>query len=341
MRTLIALLVICNLITLFVWLRSPGHHLMKAADEESVRTPTPDWAFYTNEQHFEAPLNKAGDSMEMFGRLWKSLPPAINVYPSEGYYYFNGFIGNDFVRGNLGFFHDNLDKEEISIYYDLIRADESVEECGRMIGEGDGLKLNLINQRLAVCEYEGKTITVRLRSVGKGTFPACPEDESFLGVSLDESGFQFGLFFNNKRNVFIWVLSPVTRKRIEFDHVKANLYVDPVSRFVFLDDVGNGRYILCGVHEESVFGNSWYDGPFDQLPDHEIQKGDLDLAPYIRRAFPEAGEVTKYGIYISDSETRFAISPYMRYTFPEQVMNYAKATYPLLVPSNGPDDGGG
>ena len=79
--------------------------------------------------------------------------------------------------------------------------------------------------------------------------------------------------------------------------------------FAFYNDTS--RRIMVGVDERNSHLNSYFDGPFDQLPDNFIEGEALRNA--ILAATPEVkGKIDRFG-YFQDGSGRFLIHPYLIY----------------------------
>src|SRR5262249_24036280 len=83
------------------------------------------------------------------------------------------------------------------------------------------------------------------------------------------------------------------------------------TRFAFYRDRRQERKILVGVYEGNYRLNTYFDGPFDQLPDNFIEgetlrQAILEISPGFK------GKIDRFGSS-PDGEVRFLIKPYASY----------------------------
>ena len=127
---------------------------------------------------------------------------------------------------------------------------------------------------------------------------------------LDESGVPFTLLYNEEYHCFYYVLRehfPVADTVLPTDI--PNVSIGWSSGFAFFRDA-LGRQVLFGVRAGHVRQNSYYDGPFDQVPPHLPLKEKLEAAyPYVTYR----GGIDEHGRFRNMPGTRVAISPYRAY----------------------------
>ncbi|MEM7035450.1 MAG: hypothetical protein AAF570_00645 [Bacteroidota bacterium] len=142
--------------------------------------------------------------------------------------------------------------------------------------------------------------------------------ERYVGTTYDESGLQFYLLYDSSAQHLYWLLNEETHVPETFYQVSDRLWIGKRTEFAFY--VKDNRKILVGVERDNVYENTWFDGPFDQLPDNYIAAGQLDLRPYLEACYPEVrGEIDIYGNYTDEPGTRVAISNYSVYHSPEKL----------------------
>ena len=74
---------------------------------------------------------------------------------------------------------------------------------------------------------------------------------------------------------------------------------------------------LIGAFEDNILLNTYFDGPFDQLPDNFIEGESLRSA--ILAASPRlAGKIDRFGRAL-DKNIRYAIKPYLAYVMLEDL----------------------
>lgn len=261
------------------------------------------------------PEEKDQQAWAMLEWIAAQLPDTVNVYPTEGYYYFRAGVGGRTFSGNLRIVGQELPKLSFA-YFDVteprdfrsILVDPMTDQRV-MITKADGESSNVL-------KMFGRSIDWR-QDVGRRVFDASiallNHEEPISGV-FDESGVQFYLVFNEQTRTFHYLLS---------DHDLANhrlvsmrstdtgtVTLDPLTGFLFYEDRRINRRVLVGVSAREVEKNSYFDGPFDQVPP------DLDIAGFLKLAYPyvaAGGGIDEHGEFIDLPDVRVAISPYMAY----------------------------
>jgi hypothetical protein len=269
------------------------------------------------------------DRLSFFRFIFSKLDSIITVYPTENYYYFRCSLSGVNIKGNIGLLAHGEDDRIVSFSYEeeynvgSITQQPLIREL--ILTEDDNIYLKKISDFKYTIRFEGKTVTFNLYDIGmlppvKATIgPA----ETYIGPSFDESGLQFYLIYNANRNSLFWILNEDNVVPEQFLSYTDDLLIGRSTEFAFFDDKENNRKILIGVKEDNVIRNTWYDGPFDQLPDNYIKLGAVNLKKYIEACYPEEkGKIDKFGIYISDRESRVAIAPYMIYSSKDQLVNW-------------------
>jgi hypothetical protein len=137
---------------------------------------------------------------------------------------------------------------------------------------------------------------------------------------MDESGIGFLLLYNLAHDHFFWILDEENGPEWPMRSIGPDLYQQPESRFVFFHDRDLGRRVLVGVDRSEVLANSYYDGPFDQLPDNFI--GQTPFAELVQRAFPSVrGYINRRGEY-RDIPARIALLNYRIYSDPRELVGW-------------------
>src|SRR5262249_11734464 len=137
--------------------------------------------------------------------------------------------------------------------------------------------------------------------------------ERFIGPIFDESGIQFLLVYNTRLKIFLYLLDERAKAADElFAYGAASrIVVGKRTGFAYYRDGLRERTILIGVHEDNLRLNTYFDGPFDQLPDNFIEGESLRSA--ILDASPEfAGRIDRFG-RIEGGKFRYSIKPYAPY----------------------------
>lgn len=246
--------------------------------------------------------------------LLAALPEWNIVYPSEQYYYFQFDTGVYRIGGNFRLV-DATDGA-ISIGY-FSRLDP---------GEYRSMKLKAENGwAITVRELEvGRVVRVSCDTVTRefflprrveqvGSEIALPPNERFISGVTDESGVLLSMIWCDLIGQFAfvrydgagptdrWVRVLIRGRRFEYGRD---------SRFVFFMEPETDRRILVGVARDEILENSYFDGPFDQVPPRLSIKRLVESAyPYVKLA----GGIDEHGSFLRDEGTRIAISPYAQY----------------------------
>ena len=138
-------------------------------------------------------------------------------------------------------------------------------------------------------------------------------DERFIGPVFDESGVRFFLVFNGKLKTFLYIVDDGVPLPEETFPARANSRIEIGRRtgFAYFHDLKLPRKILAGVYEDNLLLNSYYDGPFDQLPDNFIE-GETLRSAILAASPPLKGKIDRFGRAL-DRNIRYAIKPYLAY----------------------------
>ncbi|MBN8964229.1 MAG: hypothetical protein J0H89_02370, partial [Rhizobiales bacterium] len=130
------------------------------------------------------------------------------------------------------------------------------------------------------------------------------------GPVCDESGVRFFLVFNQRLKVFHFLLDESGPAADQWATQKGTqIVVGKRTGFAFYPF--DERRVLVGVDARQSRLNTYFDGPFDQLPDNFIEGETLHDA--ILAADPETiAEIDRLG-YFKDGSGRYLIHPYMLY----------------------------
>jgi hypothetical protein len=268
------------------------------------------------------------DPIAIFRYIFKQLPKQVLVYPTENYYYFQ--FGNDGARywGNIRLSPDVRDKGFIHFAYSRLYSNDWSKY--RLLGKKHGVAVIKVEPFQYRIKFEGKEIDFILNNLPQ-ELPATvkhPNQERYIGRTMDESGFQFWLFYNQKDKYFLWVLDESEGLNIPFRKLTNDILFHSRSAFAFYADNTYNRKILIGVNVWNTMANNYFDGPFDQLPDNFIEE--TKFSDYAQDAFPSVrGKINKRGEFL-DNEQRLAIAPYMSYKNSAEVaqwVTYCKSVF--------------
>ena len=197
------------------------------------------------------------------------------------------------------------------------------EELGqyKAFAAADGVAVAAESRFLYKVTFRGKTHRIQLNDVSRVEISAAllKPEEVYLGQSNDESGLSFFLLFDRQAKAFLYVLdetSPPLDKLVPFRGEEGpaldRMSVGIRTGFVFLAEPSRQRRRLVGVYSDNVSQNTYFDGPFDQLPD--AYRGALT----VKRAFalidPEiAKTIDDFGNFTDRDGARIVVAPYLRY----------------------------
>ncbi len=254
------------------------------------------------------------DPLKVFAFVLNSLPDRVTVYPTENYYYFRFFHDGVPYSGNIRIEVSDKAPTLHFAYYQTETAwhpDEHAKEI--VLGAQEGVTLQKKEHLLYRVGKEDKSILFALNDLSGVKPKALAADERFIGPIFDESGMRFFLTFNDRLKIFLYVLDETEKPADEFFSLreKSRILIGKRTGFAFFQDHKSDRKILIGVFEDNLLLNTWFDGPFDQLPDNFIEGETLRSA--ILAASPQLkGKIDRYGRAL-DRNIRYAIKPYLAY----------------------------
>jgi len=257
------------------------------------------------------------NDLDLFSAVFKTLPSKVIVRPSENYYYWDLFVNGTHYKGNIGLFADLRKKGKINFgYYEEVFDVKSINQAlgGMDIAAADGI--NLIERDLNTYDltFENKTVTFLLNPSIPAVDAKLAIGEKLIGSTYDESGIAFNLIYDSTFQHIFWTLNDRDSNGEQLSEIRNGLMVGNRTGFVYYLDSLNHRKVLCGVYGPNIQKNTWYDGPFDQLPDNQIYAGQLNLSDYMIAAYPDLeNEIDIYGHFLNDPESRVALANYMTY----------------------------
>ena len=277
----------------------------------------------TNESEIAALLRSSplaiDDPVAVLAFVMGQLPERVQVYPSENYYYFRFVHKGVAYDGNIRLAAIDRDQGVLKFAYFERSADWLDKPVGRYasLGAEQGVTV----EKLAPLAYRvtlnqslgGKSVTFALNDLSqvappRGLFGA---DEKFLGTSFDKSGIRFFLTFNTKLKIFHFLLDETVSVADGLVATAGSNRILIGKRTGFAFYQYGGRKILIGVSARQSRLNTYYDGPFDQLPENFIEGEALREA--IVAADPRVkGRIDRLGNYLS-GDARYLIHPYLPY----------------------------
>lgn len=296
--------------------------LIAAASEQAHAQSAAAPRVETNQAYVEALQSNSeldvGDTLAVFAMVFASLPGNVKVYPTENYYYFSFMHAGRSFSGNLRLDVTTRDDGKIEFGYF-----EGLSQWAPKVGiqrfvildASQGVRVERLEGFAYRVSYKDKSVVFALNDLS-GVRP--PEgtlgpDEQFLGPVFDESGMRFFLVFNTRLKAFHFVLDETSAVPDAFVSGEGTdrITIGRRTGFAFYRDHRLDRRILIGAFEGNVNANTWFDGPFDQLPENFIEGEALRDA--IIAADPDVkGKIGRLGHYVG-GRSRYLINPYMVY----------------------------
>lgn len=280
-----------------------------------------------------------GDPLAVFAYVLGQLPARVQVYPTENYYYFRFTRDGVPYAGNIRFAAADRDQGKVNFSYNERPTDWNPEPKGthEVFGAEQGVAVVKLAPLLYRVTLGAKSVEFGLNDLSKLEPPPgfLRPDEKYLGPSFDESGVRFFFVFNARLRVFHFLLDGTAPAADAFVPLKKSEPILIGKRTGFAFYQFEGRKILIGANRRQSRLNTYYDGPFDQLPENFIE-GDA-LRDAIVSSDPSVkGRIDRLGNF-SDGSGRFLIHPYMLYGEPAELAVFHRcATSRAVPPSDRP-----
>ena len=255
-----------------------------------------------------------------FRHVFSRLPSEVTVYPSENYCYFVDRIQGREIWGNIRLPAGDRDRGILSFAYeeqlDSPEGNASPITGAKYLTQADGITIQRIDPYTYSVDVNGRAVTFHLHKL----FQEVPRlfslrtNEVFIERTFDESGLQFFLLFDTRRNYFLWVLNEEETVPDVLEKIRDDILIGSHTGFVFWSDAKqNGRKVLSMVSKKSVLRNDPFDGPFDQLADNDVRMA--KIGEWMERAFPRLkGRIDEYGYYKNTKQpSRVALTCYGMY----------------------------
>lgn len=241
----------------------------------------------------------------------------IMVYPSEGYYYFQFQNGPQRILGNIRFDLADAAEGKLNFGYSSPRAlDSELVNHFSVLTAADGVSLVAVPPFEYRLGFEGRTIRVLIYDARRELAGPKPlaAGETYVGPVFDESGVRLHLLFDEVENAFLFVLNGDMPPAETYSAYPGSERVEIGDRtaYAFYRDTARNRRILVGVSYANVRSNSYYDGPFDQLPDRFVAPETMQAL--LERAYPHLrGRIGPRGLYLDSDYMRAMVAPYRHY----------------------------
>lgn len=276
---------------------------------------------HTNQEYVEEVTRPStlavADPMAVFGYVFDNLSEQVKVYPTENYYYFSFFHNGSRYAGNIRIEPGDGDKVTVhfAYYEDLSEWREDTPMTHIVLDASRGVSVERIERLRYRLSYGARSVEFSLNDLSQVKPPvgSIGPNETYIGPIFDESAIRFFLVYNSKLKLFHYILDETTKVADDFF---ASRHTDRIvigrrTGFAFYRDRLRDRKILIGVYEGNYRLNTYFDGPFDQLPDNFIE-GEalrnviLDVAPGLK------GKIDRFGSSF-DGSVRYLIAPYAAY----------------------------
>lgn len=277
---------------------------------------------HTNQDYIEEATRvstlDAKDPKAVFAFVFANLPDQVTVYPSENFYYFS-FIDNGIpYDGNIRLDASDRDQGKVNFAYaeELEGWRDETPKVHIVLDAAAGVQLAKIDRLAYRMTYRGKSVVFRLFDLSTVRPPAgaLAPGEKFIGPVFDESGIRFFLVFDQALKVFHFILDETVKVADQFEPSPRTdrILIGKRTGFAFYRDQLRDRKILIGAYEPNMATNSYFDGPFDQLPDNFID-GDALRDALIAYDPTLKGRIDRYGGFAGDAGERLGIDPYWPY----------------------------
>ncbi len=269
---------------------------------------------FVNQSHL--PGLDLSDRDAVLRHIIGAMQDEIIVYPSEGYYYFDFFNEGELIRGNMRFDASFRDEGRVSFVYFKAHGKGPASDFFHMLSQDNGVRFTKLSPFLYELRFENYVRKVQIYDAKRelASKPDLPTNEEYVGPGFDESGVRFDVIFDHHAKEFLYQHNTRLGASETFRSVDGDghLIIGNRTGFAYYNDKENARRILIGVSKANVESNSYFDGPFDQLPDSFLDP--MHLKGLIEKSNPDTiGKIGAYGTFLSDDSSRYAISPYIEY----------------------------
>jgi hypothetical protein len=278
-------------------------------------------ALHTNQAYIQEATRESGldvkDPKAVFAFVFANLPDQVTVYPTENFYYFT-FINNGVpYDGNITLDARTRDEGKVIFAYseDLEGWRNDTPNAHIVLDASAGVQLEKIDRLVYRMTYSGKSVVFKLFDLSNVRPPASAlaPTEKFIGPVFDESGIRFFLVFDQKLKVFHFILDETVKVADQFEPSPRTdrILIGKRTGFGFYRDQLRDRRILIGANQLNMATNTYFDGPFDQLPDNFIE-GDSLRDALIASDPSLKGKIDRFGGF-PGREERLGIDPYWPY----------------------------
>jgi len=276
---------------------------------------------HTNQAYLEEVMRQSTldvkDPKAVFAFVFTNLPDTVTVYPTENFFYFT-FVNNGVpYDGNIALAASDRDQGKVNFTYseDLEGWRGDTPDTHIVLDAAAGVQLEKIDRLAYKMTYKGKSVIFKLVDLSNVRPPASAlaPTEKFIGPVFDESGIRFFLVFDQKLKIFHYILDETIKVLDQFEPSPRSdrILIGKRTAFAFYRDQLRDRKILIGAYEPNMATNTWFDGPFDQLPDNFIEGDSLHDA-LIASDPTLKGRIDRFGNFPSGGE-RVGLDAYWPY----------------------------
>jgi len=254
---------------------------------------------------------------EVFDYVFSSLNDEVTVYPTENYYYFKFLHGGVPYAGNFRL--DTADRDQGIVHFAYFSennpfVDQEISQH-RAYNRQFGVTVEKKDELDYAITAKGRTVLFRLNDLRgvKPTEAQTATGEQYIGPVFDESGVQMFLMWNPATQTFHYILDEnVVSESFFQSSASTQVKIGRRTHFAWYKDRYRERWILIGVRAAETSLNTYFDGPFDQLPDNFIE-GDM-LRDALLTLSPEVeGQIDRFGNSL-DLKGRMLVDPYILYS---------------------------
>lgn len=274
----------------------------------------------TNEAYLDDVLAKPAFDIkvidEVFDHIFSTLGDEVTVYPTENYYYFKFMHEGVPYAGNFRL--DIADRDQGIIHFAYFSENNPFTEQAlsehRAYNAQFGVAVEKKDELAYAVTRNERTVMFKLNDL-RGVAPAESQigpSEVYLGPVFDESGVQMFLLWNPDLKMFLYVLDESVASEQHFQSSASNqIMIGYRSSFAYYSDRYLDRWILVAVRAAETELNTYFDGPFDQLPDNFL-KGNALGAALVALSPEVEGQIDRFG-NSRDLMGRMLVDPYILY----------------------------
>ena len=289
--------------------------------------------FVLNEKMHDSLLQGNGNSAcipnEVLPGLLRQIGGVARVYPTENYYYFTFYREGKSFSGSLRLAVGQRDRgilqfacyEKYTSWIDR----ETIQVITKDLSKKDGVVVKKLSDFTYQVSFEQYSTTFHLNNLDQreNKLQSAGNDK-FVGRVFDESGLTFNLMYNKPSKTIYFVLNTPNSTPETFIRHSKNVFIGKRTGFVFFEDQLH-NYILVAANAEEIYKNTWYDGPFDQLPENFYM--DIDFWGVVYDAYPELkGKLRDDGVFIEEPDHIFGIFSYREYQDESHLQFIAKCS---------------